>query len=194
MIASILIGKILIVLGSLFHRGGVLPGYIALKIDKNLLNKLKLPKQIIAITGSSGKGSTSSLIAKIFKDQGYKVTFNDKDSNLTEAILTSILKDTNIHGKVKSDIIIMEIDERYAKYVFKSIKPNILVITNICRDQPPRQGDFDLVSNEIIKSITKDMTLVIIGDDPYLRKFKTNKIIYYGIDKNKYSYKSLRYE
>lgn len=190
---SILIGKICILLGNILKRGGVLPGYVALKIDKNIMNKLKLPKQIIAVTGSSGKGSTSSLIAKIFKDQGYKVTFNDKDSNLTEAILTSILKDTNLKGEVKSDIIIMEIDERYTKYVFKSITPNILVITNICRDQPPRQGNFDLVSNEIIKSINKDMTLVINGDDPYLRKFKTNNIIYYGIDKNKYSYKNNKF-
>lgn len=193
MIVSILIGKICIFLGNLLHRGGVLPGYIVLKLNKNILNKLKLPKQIIAVTGSSGKGSTSSLIAKIFKDQGYKVTFNDKDSNLTEAILTSILRDTTLTGKVKSDVIVMEIDERYAKYIFKSIKPNILVITNICRDQPPRQGNFDLVSEEIIKAITKDMTLVINGDDPYLRKFKTNKIIYYGIDKNKYSYKNNKF-
>ena len=36
------------------------------------------------------------------------------------------------------------------------------------------------------------MTLIINGDDPYLRKFQLqnneNKILYYGIEKNKYSY------
>lgn len=186
-IISIIVGKIAIFFGNLLNRGSVLPGYIALKLNKNLLEQIKLPKNIIAVTGSNGKGSTSSLIARIFKDQGYSVTYNNKDSNLTEAITTSILKDLSLTGKLKTDVLVMEVDERYTKYVFKSIKPKVLVVTNICRDQPPRQGNYDLVFNEINKSLDKNITLVLNGDDPYLRKFN-NKAIYYGIEKNKYSY------
>lgn len=187
-ILSILIGKLVIIAGNILKRGSVLPGYISLKINKNLLNQFKLPKKIIAVTGSNGKGSTSSMLATIFENQGYKVTYNNKDSNLIEGITTALINDSSLTGKIKSDVLIMEVDERYAKYIFKSIKPNILVITNICRDQPPRQGNYDLVSNEILKSISNDMTLVLNGDDPILRRFKTKNIIYYGINKNKYSY------
>ncbi len=185
---SIIVGKIVIFFGNILNRGSVLPGYIALKINKNLLRQIKLPKNIIAVTGSNGKGSTSSLIAKIFKDQGYKVTYNDKDSNLTEAIATSIIKDLSISGKLKTDVLVMEVDERYTKYVFKDIKPKVLVVTNICRDQPPRQGNYDLVFDILNNSLNKGTTLVLNGDDPYLRKFK-NSAIYYGIEQNKYSYK-----
>lgn len=185
---SIIVGKIVIFFGNILNRGSVLPGYIALKINKNLLRQIKLPKNIIAVTGSNGKGSTSSLIAKIFKDQGYKVTYNDKDSNLTEAIATSIIKDLSISGKLKTDVLVMEVDERYTKYVFKDIKPKVLVVTNICRDQPPRQGNYDLVFDILNNSLNKSTTLVLNGDDPYLRKFK-NSAIYYGIEQNKYSYK-----
>ena len=185
---SIIVGKIVIFFGNILNRGSVLPGYIALKINKNLLRQIKLPKKIIAVTGSNGKGSTSSLIAKIFKDQGYKVTYNDKDSNLTEAIATSIIKDLSISGKLKTDVLVMEVDERYTKYVFKDIKPKVLVVTNICRDQPPRQGNYDLVFDILNNSLNKGTTLVLNGDDPYLRKFK-NTAIYYGIEQNKYSYK-----
>ena len=187
-IISIIIGKLVIIAGNILKRGSVLPGYISLKINKNLLNDFKLPKTIIAVTGSNGKGSTSSMITKIFREQGYKVTYNDKGSNLIEGITTALINDSTITGKIKSDVLIMEVDERYTKYVFKNIKPNILVITNICRDQPPRQGNYDLVANEILKGITDDMTLVLNGDDPILRRFKSNNIVYYGIDKNKYSY------
>lgn len=190
---SIVIGKICSIFGKILNRGSVLPGYFSLKLDKNILNKIKLPDKIIAVTGSSGKGSTSSLIAEIFKDQGYKVTYNDKGSNLLEGITTSIINDCTLKGILKTDILIMEVDERYAKYIFKSIKPNMVVITNICRDQPPRQGHVDLVYEEINKSLTKDMTLILNGDDPYLRKFKTKKVIYYGINKNKYSYKKNKF-
>lgn len=187
-ILSIFIGKLVIIAGNILKRGSVLPGYISLKINKNLLNQFKLPKKIIAVTGSNGKGSTSKMLATIFKNQGYKVTYNDKDSNLIEGITTALLNDSSLTGKIKSDVLVMEVDERYAKYIFESIKPNILVITNICRDQPPRQGNYDLVSNEILKAIKNDITLVLNGDDPILRRFKTKNIIYYGINKNKYSY------
>lgn len=185
---SIIIGKLVIIAGNILKRGSVLPGYISLKINKNLLNDFKLPKTVIAVTGSNGKGSTSSMITKIFREQGYKVTYNDKGSNLIEGITTALINDSTITGKIKSDVLIMEVDERYTKYVFKNIKPNLVVITNICRDQPPRQGNYDLVSNEILKGITDDITLVLNGDDPILRKFKSKNIVYYGIEKNKYSY------
>lgn len=187
-VLSILIGKLVIIAGNILKRGSVLPGYIALKLNKNLLKQLKLPNKIIAVTGSNGKGSTSSLIAEIFKKQGFKVTYNNKDSNLIEGITTALINDSNLFGKIKTDILIMEVDERYAKYIFKDIKPQTLVITNICRDQPPRQGNYDKVALEITKAISDDMTLVMNGDDPILRRFKAKNIIYYGIDKNKYSY------
>ena len=37
------------------HEGSVIGGYYALKLDKNILKKIKLPKYVIVITGSSGK-------------------------------------------------------------------------------------------------------------------------------------------
>lgn len=193
----ILIGKIIILAGKILNRGSSLPGQIVLKLNKNILKNFKLPKTVIAVTGSSGKGSSSSLLSKIFKDQGYSVAHNISGSNLIAGITTLLLDNTNLNGKINKDVLIYEIDERYAKYVFKDIKPNIVVITNITRDQPPRQGNFDLVYNEIDKALTDDMTLVLNGDDPYLMKFSTNrknKIIYYGIGKNKYSYKNNKFE
>lgn len=189
---SIIIGKILIFIGKLVNKGSTLPGEYALKIDKNLLKKLKLPEKIIAVTGSSGKGSTTAIIRKIFEEQGYTVCHNDSGANLVSGITTTLINHSNLKGEIKEDIIILEVDERYSSILFKSINPQTLVITNICRDQPPRQGNVDLVFDKINQGITKNMTLIINGDDPYLRKFQLqnneNKILYYGIEKNKYSY------
>ena len=190
---SIIIGKILIFIGKLVNKGSTLPGEYALKIDKNLLKKLKLPEKIIAVTGSSGKGSTTAIIRKIFEEQGYTVCHNDSGANLVSGITTTLINHSNLEGEIKEDVVILEVDERYSSILFKSIKPQTLVITNICRDQPPRQGNVDLVFDKINQGITKNMTLIINGDDPYLRKFQLqnneNEILYYGIEKNKYSYK-----
>lgn len=188
---AIFVGKSISILGKIFHRGSSLPGEIALKIDSKILTQFELPKKIIAVTGSSGKGSISSMLATIYREQGYKVAHNIGGSNLTPGIITLLLEHTNYKGKIKADILIYEIDERYTKFIFPFVPPNDVIISNISRDQPPRQGHFDLVYEEIKKAITPDMHLILNGDDPYLRKFTLSPnydVTYYGIEQNQYSY------
>lgn len=196
-ILLILLGKCLILIGKVMHRGSSLPGDIILKLDSKMMAKFRLPKTVIAVTGSSGKGSVASLLYAIYKKNGYKVAYNSKGSNLSAGIMTLLLENTTILGQIKQDILILEIDERYTKYVFQDVKPNYVVITNLTRDQPPRQGHFDLVFEEIKKSLTDNMHLILNGDDAYLQKFALihkGPITYYGISKNKYSYTKSKFQ
>lgn len=194
---AIVIGKLVVLIGKILGRGSTLPGNIALKIDKNLLGKLKLPKIIIAVTGSSGKGSTTKLIAEVYRKSGYSVVHNSSGANLKDGILTTFLENCCLTGKVKKNVAVIEMDERYAKLVFPALKPNYVVITNITRDQPPRQGNVDLVYEEIKKALTTDMHLILNADDPYLQKLALDnkfKITYFSINKNKYTYKKSNFE
>lgn len=196
-VIGIIIGKCALFLGKRLHRGSSLPGSIALKIDPDLNKKFRYPKQIIAVTGSSGKGSITGMLADILRDHGYKVAHNAKGSNLNFGITTMLLENCSLTGKINADIIIAEVDERYAKYVFPTLKPNYVVISNITRDQPPRQGHFDLVYEEIKKSLTENMKLILNADDPMLQKFsleKQFKVFYYGVSKNKTSYNANKFE
>ena len=196
-ILSILTAKLLIFIGKILGRGSVLPGSIALKIDKNILSKIKMPKTVISVTGSSGKGSTCNLIVDIARKQRKSVVFNDKGSNLVTGILTTLLASCNLKGELKQDILVTEIDERYTKLLFKYLKPNYVVITNITRDQPPRHGNFEIVYEEIKKALTKDMHLVLNADDPYTQKFilsSQNKYTLFGIGTNKYTYNDEKFE
>ncbi|HJJ08302.1 MAG TPA: MurT ligase domain-containing protein [Bacilli bacterium] len=189
---SILVGKLTyLIAGKIFKRGSSLPGVIALKLNKNILYDFKLPKTVIAVTGSSGKGSTTSIMANVYKNLGYKVCYNDKGSNQVSAIITSLLENSKLNGKVKSDVCIFEMDERYAIQVFPKIKPSHVVVTNITRDQPPRQGSFEEIYNCILNSLNKECKLILNGDDPYLQYFNLdtkNECYFFGIDKTKYSY------
>ena len=189
---SILVGKLTyLIAGKIFKRGSSLPGVIALKLNKNILYDFKLPKTVIAVTGSSGKGSTTSIMANVYKNLGYKVCYNDKGSNQVSAIITSLLENSKLNGKVKSDVCIFEMDERYAIQVFPKINPSHVVVTNITRDQPPRQGSFEEIYNCILNSLNKECKLILNGDDPYLQYFNLdtkNECYFFGIEKTKYSY------
>lgn len=194
---AILLGKLTIAIGKCLNKGSSMPGAIALKIDKNLLKKFKLPSTIIAVTGSSGKGSTSSIIAHVYRKMGYKVVHNASGANLTSGITTMLLENCSISGKVNGDILVYEMDERYAKFVFEDVKPSHVVITNITRDQPPRQGHFDLVYDEIKKALPKDTTLILNADDSYLLKFTLNdefKAVYYSLNKTPWSYTTSKFK
>ena len=196
-ICCIIIGKLILQIGKILKRGSSLPGAIILALDKNILHNFTLPNIVIAVTGSSGKGSISSLIAATLETQGYTVAHNKAGSNLTPGILTLLLQHSNIKGKIKCDALVYEIDERYTKYVFSSITPSYVVISNISRDQPPRQGHFDMVFKEIEKAITPTMHLILNADDPYLQKFvlgKKNPISYYSISKSKYAYTTNKFK
>ncbi len=194
---AIIIGKILIVIGTIFHRGSTLPGKVALKIDKKLLSKLKYPENVIAITGSSGKGSTSKLIANTLKRTNASVTFNESGSNLDRGITSSLLKNCTLTGKIKTDYVVLEIDERYTKKAFCYLNPKYIVITNLTKDQPPRQHYIDIVYEDILNSIPKSSKIITNMDDPFMRNFSKdlpNEIIYYSILENKYSYKKQIFE
>ena len=194
---SIFIGKIFALVGKLMHRGSSLPGMMALKVDKKILSKLKYPQIKVIVTGSSGKGSTANLIADVLKDNGYTICFNNAGSNLKYGVTTTCIKNCNLFGKIKKDVLILEVDERYVKEIYQDILPDYLIVTNITKDQPPRQHHVDIILKEIEQNIPSNTQIIATIDEPYLRNFNLdlpNKMIYYSIDKNKYSYKKQLFE
>lgn len=194
---SIIIAKLTLFAGKLLHRGSSLPGMLALKVDKKILSKLKYPEIRLIVTGSSGKGSTSGLIASVLKDQGYSICFNEAGSNLKYGVTTVCLKNCSFFGKIKKDVLILEVDERYTKEVFKEINPNYLIVTNLTKDQPPRQYNVDIILGEVEKNLPKDTTIITTMDEPFLRNFELDlesPAIHYSILKNKYSYEKQLFE
>ncbi len=186
------IGKSIYKLEKLLKFGGSsFPGTVVLKLFPRYLYKIKFPENIIMVTGSCGKGSTTKIISNMLEENNISVCTNKDGANLIDGITTTIIN--NVKGKkLNKDALVLEVDERYLKIVTKYIKPKYLVINNITRDQPPRQGNFDVVFNEILKGIPKDTHLIVNGDDPILRKFSLyhkGEITYFGIEKSKYSYK-----
>ncbi len=195
-VLTILFGKLVLFVGKVFKRGSSLPGSLTYKLNSNIMKYFKLPKTVIAVTGSSGKGSTTKIIANVYRKLGYTVCYNDKGSNERSAVITTLLDNCTLTGKVKTLVCVFEIDERYTKYVFPYIKPTHVVITNVTRDQPPRQRHFDFVFGEIYKALDKNTTIITNADDPYLQKVNKDKkfnVVYYGIDKLKTDYKKNKF-
>lgn len=182
---AIIVCKILRIVGKAVGKGSSLPGKFALKICPDVLSRVKLPENIIAVTGSNGKTSTVEMMAHILIENGKKVIYNAEGSNQIEGVTTFVLANSSLFGKVKGDVMLIESDERYAKYTFNYITPTYYVITNLYRDQLTRNGHPMWVYCEIEKSIKEGSRLVLNADDPLVSLLGKDKedTIYFGADK-----------
>ncbi len=192
MFIAVLANKIINFMSQILAKkeGSVIGGYWVLKIFPDILSKVQFPKFIIGITGSSGKTSTTELTYHILTKSGYTVDYNKSGSNAINGITSLILKNTSLKGVYKKDVLLMELDEKYMKEIFKYFSPTHLVITNITRDQPPRNAHPYNIYNEINKVVNDKIHLILNADDPLVKRISLNhngKVTFYGIDKNSYS-------
>ncbi len=190
-IITILVCKLLAFAGKLLGRGSSLPGAIALKLCPDILSRLTLPENIIAVTGSNGKTSTVEMLAKVLTEGGKQVVFNKEGSNQIEGVTTLLLKSATLTGKVKGDVVLLESDERFARLTFRHIKPTVFVITNLYRDQLTRNGHPYRVYSAVKDAVDMlpDAKLVLNADDPIVREYGYGRenVVYFGMDRNAYS-------
>ena len=182
---AIVVCKALRFVGKLVGKGSSLPGKYALKICPDILSRVQLPPHIIAVTGSNGKTSTVEMIAAILRSDGKHVVYNEEGSNQIEGVTTLVLTHATLGGKVNADVLLLESDERYAKFSFKFFHPTEFVITNLYRDQLTRNGHPEWVYDAILPALHPDTELILNADDPLSSCFAEghDKVKWFGLDK-----------
>lgn len=189
MFFTILICKMAYFIGHLMGRGSSLPGEIALKMYPDILSKIKLPKYVIAVTGSNGKTSTVEMITHILKSLGKTVVTNREGSNLDAGIAAVILYNSSLRGEVKADAVVLESDERFAKRTFRYFSPTHYLVTNLYRDQLTRNAHPEWVYEYIKDSIPKDCKLILNADDPLVSLLGKDRedVVWFGMDRQSFS-------
>lgn len=184
-----LAGKLLRLGGS----GGTnLPGKLALKIYPDLLGVLAKNVNVIMVTGTNGKTTTSRIIEEGLIEA--KVTYfsNKSGANLLPGITNSFVSNSTLTGKNKCNYAMIECDEAAFRTVSLYVKPKVLVVTNIFRDQLDRYGEITHTLNSINTGMEHlpDTTFVLNGDCSLTyslaEKFPNNKIVTFGVDKEIY--------
>ena len=186
---AIVVCKLGRAVGRLIGKGSSMPGKAGLKICPDILARLTLPPHIVAVTGSNGKTSTVEMIASVLRAQGKSVIYNAEGSNQVEGVTTLLLTHATLGGRVNADVLLLESDERYARYSFRYFHPTEFVITNLYRDQLTRNGHPESVYEAILPAIHPETELILNADDPLSSCFAQGheKVQWFGMDRAPFS-------
>ena len=195
----ILAMKILNLILKICHKnGGNFLGKIAYDWNPEIFKYFKVNCPVIAVSATNGKTMTNNCIGYTLKTDGNKVVSNVEGNNMETGILSTILKNCTLTGKIKADYLVFEVDESYIPVVFKDFRLDTLVILNFFRDQLDRNGEVEsliLRINEFLK--TYNGNLILNNDDPNVARLgqanPSNKNIYYfSVDKYKFATEKIK--
>jgi lipid II isoglutaminyl synthase (glutamine-hydrolysing) len=144
--------------------GSVIGGVVGLRMEPDLLRLLAADRQIVLVTGTNGKTTTTRLITAGLSALGLPVASNAFGANM-EAGLASAL------GRARSAPFgVLEVDERYLPAMIGETSPRVVTLLNLSRDQMDRAAEIWLVARRWRQALadTPDCQVVANADDPLI--------------------------
>ena len=142
-----------------------LPGMLAVKLCPDFMGHLRKPKTVIAVTGTNGKTTVSNMLTSVLTANGYSVTNNSYGSNVQAGIAAALLQDTDLLGRAKKDIAVLEVDERSSLLVYPYVQPDYLICNNIMRDSNKRNAHTGFIRYIINRALPASTRVILNADD-----------------------------
>lgn len=175
----------------LFNFGATsLPGALALKICPDILGYAAKNVDIIAVTGTNGKTTSARIIERALQNAGKSVCANRSGANLMPGITAELIMNKSLFGSTRCESAVIECDEAACRLVLGRLRPRVLLITNLFRDQLDRYGTVTYPRDCIAAGLrdTPETIAVINADCPMaasVSRLCQNKTVYYGLGEHK---------
>lgn len=145
-------------------RGETLSGRVILALDPRAISKLSTRRDIVLVSGTNGKTTSTRNLASILRDfAGEGVSTSESGANMPAGIAALLAQ------RPKNRFAVVECDEMYLPDMYLKLAPKVIVLLNLSRDQLHRTGEVRKVSNLWHQAfINDDVTFVIDRDDPFL--------------------------
>lgn len=189
---AVAIGKAAGQLSRRLGRGGgtTLPGALARRLCPGILRELSagLPHGAILLSGTNGKTTTSRMLSEILGAAGERVLHNRAGANLIAGLTSTALADANMLGRPRASIGLFETDEAALPQAAAEVRPRLVLIHNLFRDQLDRYGEVDTVAvgwRAALERLPPEATLVLNADDPVvadLGRAMAARAVYYGLE------------
>jgi UDP-N-acetylmuramyl tripeptide synthase len=170
-------------------RGGgtTLPGRVLLRLEPEAIAKLGsgLDGGATVISATNGKTTTAGMIAAVLRAEGRDPVHNRAGSNMTWGVATALLEQRGREG-------LFEVDEAWLPRVSEQLRPSLVVLGNLFRDQLDRYGEMEALADEwagVVAAQAGSSGFVLNADDPLVADLGRDEeerpregVVYFGIE------------
>ena len=176
-------------------RGGgtTLPGKLLWKLDPGSVDALaaRVPLGIALVSATNGKTTTAAMAARILGEE-HKLAWNRAGANLLSGIASALV---SARG---AELGLFEVDEGALPEAAARLRPRVLALSNLFRDQLDRYGELELVAErwrEAVASLPVDTTLVVNADDPVVASLadERDQVLRFGVDDPRHARAALQH-
>ncbi len=170
--------------------GSALPGLVVETVDPRFLSNAlaDLARGVVVVTGTNGKTTTTKMLVAILREHGLTVFTNPTGSNFTRGVISSMLAEIPLSGRLRADIAVLELDEAHALKFASSVKPTHSLLLNVARDQLDRFAEIDHTAKLLADLAEQTTTGVVLNiDDSFVSRIAGRvpdgvTVTYFGVD------------
>jgi lipid II isoglutaminyl synthase (glutamine-hydrolysing) len=179
-------------LSRLARRGGgtTLPGKLLSSVDPGAVDRLaaRLDRGSVLVSATNGKTTTTAMAAEIL---GGRLAYNRSGANLLSGVASTLLSSRD------AELGLFEVDEAALPEVARRVRPRVVALGNLFRDQLDRYGELEHVAERwrgAIASLPESL-LVVNADDPLLGELARGRenTTTYGLDDPRHARESLQH-
>ncbi|HET7475115.1 MAG TPA: MurT ligase domain-containing protein [Dermatophilaceae bacterium] len=186
--AAVAAGKAARVVARLRGGGSALPGLVVERIDPLFLRSALagLPRGVVVVTGTNGKTTTTRMLVAILRRHGLVVFTNPTGSNFTRGVISSLLGEVPLSGRVGADMAVLELDEAHALRFAAAVPPTHALLLNVARDQLDRFAEIDQTAQLLARLAAQTTRGVVLNrDDTFVSRIApalSVPVRYFGVD------------
>ena len=115
--------------------GSVIGGVIGLRLKPDLLSLLARGRQVVLVTGTNGKTTTTRLITAALGALGQQIASNAFGANMEAGLVAALAKAPD------ATLAVLEVDEKYMPAMLTATSARVVVLLNLSRDQMDRAAE-----------------------------------------------------
>jgi lipid II isoglutaminyl synthase (glutamine-hydrolysing) len=165
--------------------GTTAAGRVLLRLEPNAIAELseRLDRGSVLVSATNGKTTTSSMLAAILGEAHVPLVHNRAGSNMHWGVATALLD----AGKSRDELGLFEVDEAWLPAVADSVKPRLVLLSNLFRDQLDRYGELELLAERWAQTVAKHAEhtrFALNADDPLVADLgrPIENDVYFGVE------------
>jgi UDP-N-acetylmuramyl tripeptide synthase len=162
--------------------GTTVPGKLLWKLDPGAIDRLatRLVDGSTLISATNGKTTTSAMAAEILGGR-FLLAHNSSGANLVSGVASTLLEADG------AELGLFEVDEAALPEIAARLRPRVLCLGNLFRDQLDRYGELEHVAERwrgAVRDLPVEAGLVVNADDPQVGDLARERpgAVTFGVD------------